>query len=1245
MSGTDLSRVSPSMSHHLLLPQFQNTLNLPLAASNIVITQYQLYAVEKWLVERNRQVTLLVVFTGDPQHEITLNAYAPDPALSKEQADQHWQTALAHLRADGAKQKQTPHGVLMVTSLAHFRSDYTIVHIPGGHFLPVKDQLYANINLLRMGCSGRSALTLQDPSDTTKERFISAYSLPDTTLSPPLPTSAEHLPIPPPLTQTQSYSASHRPGRPSIRVIGPTPNHSWASPERHPNQSTSSLPTQKGKLHHAKTKEPYIFIATVLELVKLVQAGLAIFGMYGNNPTLVLDGLLCDVTVEGIRKWIAEIGGPCVGLEPTERIADPMFVSALLSVVLSIRNKLAHLGFPHVLPRDPFLYPYAFSLALTAYIQSAAPPSIIHAANTLFQHQHHHYGAHTLGTPFTYIPPAPAPHNLYSAAAASAAAQVLPVGAILTRDLVVGITQAYDAKVKSESRKVRRVIKGTSKRVGGVDSDGPDGERDQRRSTLSISLTSNEAAASSQVGATGAGGVGVGPGIGSSGGQILSGIGNLASGLGLGGGACDAAAIVNATVDLAGFVAVVVGSGTGKDGTRKSRRKSRERRESIELGAMVGYAYGPAKDAIVAGSVKALWSGRVADAVRMREAAADTNSNTPDVSKRAYGSERERIGERWKRERLTMGVASDGDADEGEKDVLGNGNGRSTEEESDIPAHNVNGSAGSFGGMWGGRVRGKLGNWAGLARKKTHSVDLSASPSAASSQRASKEPSPRPNPQPQASPRHSLPPQPSRLVIGPMSRRPSNARQNTGGSGAQSPTLPPMVFSGDGDRDADDDDLLSSGQVSPLSDHRPNPFNMLGTNPSTTATAEGSTTNLALALASAPTALNAQDYERTLTKLLAQKRPWSQRRLSQNARVSSWADPVSARGVLDEEDEDDESGGGGGGWLGRKRKRTRLGEAPYEDLEGEVEGEEGSDLSEARRSGGGASESFGNKWKRKEKARFHSLLSVVDGEGVLAQERMEEDSEDEDWEEEEMERRPVRFDPRRRRSFHDIESFRGLQVLSPERMRIDVEICGQLLIMWRREEHLQNVVACVQMLADSLSNTSTLLRQHYESHLPTLAALSAQSTILTAIDASTASVDLTTQATNTLRYSSQQLRVPELWQTASPSRRKVFALREKVFGTGGARRLPPGVHGAHGRFNRLQWTIDGRERLVDYLGRTESECGEEGRVDGEEVVGVLSQGEEEDVVEHMGIKPMWLLRFFTSWGARWTAAAGGGRLL
>lgn len=51
----------------------------------------------------------------------------------------------------------------------------------------------------------------------------------------------------------------------------------------------------------------------------------------------------------------------------------------------------------------------------------------------------------------------------------------------------------------------------------------------------------------------------------------------------------------------------------------------------------------------------------------------------------------------------------------------------------------------------------------------------------------------------------------------------------------------------------------------------------------------------------------------------------------------------------------------------------------------------------------------------------------------------------------------------RRRSFHDLPSLRGMRMQNLEQMRVDVELCGQLLIMARREEHLRNVMACLQV--------------------------------------------------------------------------------------------------------------------------------------------------------------------------------------
>ena len=194
-------------------------------------------------------------------------------------------------------------------------------------------------------------------------------------------------------------------------------------------------------------------------------------------------------------------------------------------------------------------------------------------------------------------------------------------------------------------------------------------------------------------------------GIGASGGQILSGIGSLASGLGLGGSGgppSGAGSIMEGTMDLAWFV----GATTAKESfghMKKGRRKSKERkRESVDLG--VGYGVrGREKDAVVAGSVKSLWSGHVADLVQVREWEADRERDGGFLRAVSGGSERDK--DRWKRS--IMGMASDGDDDRDRA----KSDGRSTEEESDA----FLGGGGGFGGMWGGRVRGKLGSWAGYA--------------------------------------------------------------------------------------------------------------------------------------------------------------------------------------------------------------------------------------------------------------------------------------------------------------------------------------------------------------------------------------------------------------------------------------------------------------------------------------------------------------------------------------------------
>ncbi|KAG6854767.1 hypothetical protein C0991_001194 [Blastosporella zonata] len=1137
MSRSAPPRRPPSPSQ-LLLPATQNSLSIPLrfhiSNNNLHVHGYQMYAVEKWILERNRPVTVLLVYTGDPAHKISVFALSPLPELSPTEAQAEWDKALQHLRRDGARPKETPHGVLMATSLAHFRSDYTIVLIPDGNFLAVREQLYANINLLRMGCSGRSALTLEDPSDATKSRFISTYHFPDSICAHCPVTSTENLS----LTKTRSHSHSQ-----STSVL----NFAKYSPEN-PSPSLSKskmplgLPTEPRPSPSKERNKPdnSVFIATVLELVKLVQAGLALFAMYGPTPkpqviSPPLDGLLCDRTVEGIRRWIVEIGHPCVGLDPMERIADPMFVSALVSLVLCVRNKLAAIGFSQIVPKDPFLHPLHFFSALAAYVQSTSSNPAISLSPFTAHHDpffmsHHSTSPHTSphqphtvpgfgnvagGTPIfppylhhLHPPPGPTQQLTPSSSNSSSSSSGTAVQSytVLTRELVDAISLAYDGKTGVP--RVRRALR--EKLRAGIDSDR-DGDAGGGVEGVGSAIVGGEDQEKEMAG--------VGTGVASSGGQILSGIGSFASGLGIGvgqggGSVTGAGAVVEATCDIARLVRAVY-SKDGKGKARKGRR--RDRREEGES-SLLGYGYGgkeKEKDGGVGVSVRALWSGQVNAIAKLREWEIEKGR----MSIAGSVAERKRRGES---DRYAL---SDGDVD----DSAGALAKSETEEESDAAIQQ-----GSFRGMWGERMQRKLGSWAGLSKRRGNmSLDLTPSTRGENDT--------------------ALP-----HIADPLTTaRPDMPRNQ---SIPLSPLLPPVVFSG-GDGEQDDDDLLSSGQVSPIDNLRPSPFTLLQDGQSLEST------------------LAHTEYERKVSEF-NQKRPLGTR-VPQH-RISSWADPFSAREFFDDE---------GSVLDGSSRSRR-----PRGNTIGSVIGEVSVSSDVAL-----------DNWEQLDGNEFEGWF-----------------------------RRKETFGPNRRRSFHDLVSLRRMRIIPVEHMRVDVELAGQLLILTRREQHLQNVISCLEVLTRTLSTTNSLLREDYTSHIPFISELDAHAQVISGIDTENAKADKTSQATNTLRYEAEQFRVPDMWHIATPSRHKVLQLREKVFGTGG-RRLPPGVHGAHGKFNRLQWTLDGQERLVDYLGRTEIEAAEE--KPGAPYLGTHDEEDEEEVVQHPGIKPMWLLRFFTSWGARWGASS------
>ncbi|KAF8621597.1 hypothetical protein AX15_007620 [Amanita polypyramis BW_CC] len=837
-----------------------------------------------------------------------------------------------------------------------------------------------------MNCSGRSALTLEEPSDPTKDRFISTYSMPD--VSPP----------------------------------------------------------------NSSMRDRNTFTATVLELVKLIQAGLSLFGMY-SGP---LDGLLCDTTVDGIRRWIADIGEPIIGLESTERIADPMFVSALLSLVLSIRNKLSALGYSQHVPKDPFLQPQTLSNALAAFVQNTSPftgpPSSNSSNNTPASSLHGHLvpqlmHGHSL------------PPSLY--ATLGPPSPIAPCFIVLNQSLIEAIDTAYDSKHRpTERRKVHRAIKEKLDDLAGVVAGTvPDNVSEQ--GIIDTVRRGNQ----SSIDFSGSG-VGSGSLVGSS-----NTLGGIASGLGLSGGAGVISSIVEPTVNLSRFAKLVVGSAGG--GWTRAKSRTGKQRESVDLGI---YGYGKErdkdKDAGIGASVRALWSGHINLLLKMRD--------WQELSGTTIERDRE-AADRW-RSRVAASTVS-----EGEEGECAKADGQLTGDESDQVAVGTS--------FWSERMK-TLESWAGRRnrRRTPTSLDLSRSPTRGASK-----------PKVVGS---------RKAYVGSLASLRTNSRT-------------PVIIPPSSPLASDDDDLLlSSGQVSPQA------WNSFGGSPELLQTKmdkNGSLPPLP------PSPLRAPIAKRHNVS-------WAATTLdSFEDRDTSFEDTI---------------------------------ELPYSVCR--------DDTFAVKRKNG------------------------------LSHER--------------------------RRSFHDLGSLRDIFVLTPEQMRIDVELCGQMLIMIRRGEHLQNIISCLQALESSLSTTNSILREDHEAHIDSIAALDPTS-VFSDIDGEYKKAEEISQQTKTLMYESKQFNMADLWHAVNHSRQKVFELRDKVFGTGG-RRLPHGVHGAHGHFNRIQWTLDGNPRLVDVYGRTQKEVEEEARADPHGQFSLPVTGEdEEDVVEHPSIKPMWLLRLFTIWGARWGAHA------
>ncbi|KAI0881198.1 uncharacterized protein GGS22DRAFT_172641 [Annulohypoxylon maeteangense] len=236
-----------------------------------VVKGYELYLVEQWACSRQSPTHVIVTYTGDEKHSVVVGI------LGLPSDEKAWSTRLrVYFRAIQkyhARPKETNLGELMVTNLSSFPSALTVISVPDGDIRTHRKEFLVNEDLKRLGCSGRSGMTLSEPTGAAKAKFTQLY----------------------------------------------------------------------------KTADKVLFSDAVIELVKMCQVALSLFGKLDQ---VYIDGLLCDITETAIGNWWTEFGAEYYNIEPADGILGPTTVAALLGLLMGARNRLSYFGAP--VPKDVF---------------------------------------------------------------------------------------------------------------------------------------------------------------------------------------------------------------------------------------------------------------------------------------------------------------------------------------------------------------------------------------------------------------------------------------------------------------------------------------------------------------------------------------------------------------------------------------------------------------------------------------------------------------------------------------------------------------------------------------------------------------------------------------------------------------------------------------------------------------------------------------------------------------------------
>ncbi|WWC86774.1 uncharacterized protein L201_001653 [Kwoniella dendrophila CBS 6074] len=282
---------------------------------------YALYSLRSWFLSRTHFSHTIVTQTGKPTEKISAYLLVPSHGLSPHEAAFELSNAIQILASETqSSPRKTEYGTLLVTTPSAFGQE--VNPVPGGDFRVAKPYTTVNTGLRRLGCGGRAVIGMDSPIPALRRKFHDLYRIPQ-----PLHASI-------PLSRNTSPSTS------------PTNNKTYPP----------SPLSDAGTTTHDITTDPFTYL--VIELVKLIQASLAIWGLFGNlKGSMEVDGLFCDETKAGIFQWRR-----IMGMEHEESLKleketsggciDPKTLAALLSSITSVHYELDALEIK--ITKDPF---------------------------------------------------------------------------------------------------------------------------------------------------------------------------------------------------------------------------------------------------------------------------------------------------------------------------------------------------------------------------------------------------------------------------------------------------------------------------------------------------------------------------------------------------------------------------------------------------------------------------------------------------------------------------------------------------------------------------------------------------------------------------------------------------------------------------------------------------------------------------------------------------------------------------